>query len=217
MLLHFWNLEKTLSSLKHKGSETLLKFSKQHFFANLPLISNKFSCLSCVLVGCETPGPFFKVLTADHIYSCHNREKFAQQVQTQLSSKPLTFSGNFIAILKSTENSEHFGKKINSIPSIFPKLWFLKNVVIWMPESFCFRTPSGNQRVKGSKTLMKFHGGTFVLMFHSDQTNWVAHHLLVVSKMLGPFFNTLTGDHMYSCHNWHKFPQQVQTQLSSKR
>ena len=203
MLLHFWNLEKILSSLKHnitfislifwkllilesvitrmpenvclrtpfwserfKGSETLLKFSKQHFCANLPLISNKFSCLSCVLVGCETPGPVFKVLTADHIYSCHNREKFAQQVQTQLSSKPWTFSGNFIATLKSTENSEHFGKKINSIPSIFPKLWFPKNAVIWMPESSCFRTPSGNQRVKGSKTLMKFHGSTFVLMFH---------------------------------------------------
>ena len=38
---------------------------------------------------------------ADHIYSCQNREKFPQQVQTQLCSKRKAFSGTFIELLKS--------------------------------------------------------------------------------------------------------------------
>ena len=40
-------------------------------------------------------------MTADRMYSYHNREKFTQQVPTQLSSKPKTFFGLSIAVLKS--------------------------------------------------------------------------------------------------------------------
>ena len=39
---------------------------------------------------------------------------FAQQVQTPLSFKQKTFSGFFIAFLKSTSNGEHFQKKEES-------------------------------------------------------------------------------------------------------
>ena len=35
-----------------------------------------------------------------------------------------------------------------------PKLLLPKNVVTWMRQGSCFRTPFGNQRVKGSKTLL---------------------------------------------------------------
>ena len=38
-------------------------------------------------------------------------QTFAQQVQTPLSLKQKTFSGFFIALLKSTANGEHFQKK----------------------------------------------------------------------------------------------------------
>ena len=48
---------------------------------------------------------------ADHMYCCHNSEKFPQQNPTQLSSKPKTFSQTFIAFLKSTWNFKRFGKK----------------------------------------------------------------------------------------------------------
>ena len=85
-----------------KASQTLLKSARQHFYANFPLISNKLNCVSCILVGSEIIGPFFNTLTADHTYSYHNWEKFTQQVQTQLSSKPKIFSGSVIEFLKST-------------------------------------------------------------------------------------------------------------------
>ena len=45
------------------------------------------------------------------MYSRRNMQTFTQQVQTQLSLKQKTFSGFFIAFLKSTWNGEHFEKK----------------------------------------------------------------------------------------------------------
>ena len=33
-----------------KGPKTLLKSGQQHFYTNIPLISNKLSCASCLLV-----------------------------------------------------------------------------------------------------------------------------------------------------------------------
>ena len=56
-------------------------------------------------------GPPFNTLTADHVYSCHNMQKFPQQVPTLFSSKPKTFSETFIAFWKSPETFEHFTKK----------------------------------------------------------------------------------------------------------
>ena len=52
-------------------------------------------------------------MTVDHMYSCHNRQKFTQEIPPQLSSKPKTFSATFIAFLKCTENFERFEKKDN--------------------------------------------------------------------------------------------------------
>ena len=76
--------------------------------ANFPLISNKASCLSCLLVRSEMLGLFFNALTADHMYSCHIRHRFQQQGPTHLSSKEKLFSGVVILFLKSTENFEIF-------------------------------------------------------------------------------------------------------------
>ena len=64
-------------------------------------MSDKFGCLSCLLVGYEILGPVLNRLTNDHMYSCHNWEKLTQQVQTILSSKPTTFSGSFFTFSKS--------------------------------------------------------------------------------------------------------------------
>ena len=51
------------------------------------------------------------MLTAEYMYSDRNMETFTQQVQTPLSLKQKTFSGFFIAFLKSTWNGEYFQKK----------------------------------------------------------------------------------------------------------
>ena len=51
------------------------------------------------------------MLTAEYMYSGRNMQTFTQQVQTPLSLKQKTFSGFFIAFLKSTWNGEIFQKK----------------------------------------------------------------------------------------------------------
>ena len=53
-------------------------------------------------------------MTADYMYFRQNVENLPQQVKTQISLKPKTFSGFFIASLKSTLNLEYFEKKDES-------------------------------------------------------------------------------------------------------
>ena len=91
-----------------KKSETLLKSARQQVYANFQLISKKLNCVCCFFVRWKILGPFSNIGTADHKYSCHNWEKFPQQVQPQVSSKGKTSSGNFIAFLKFTSNFERF-------------------------------------------------------------------------------------------------------------
>ena len=66
---------------------------------------------------CEILRLFVNALTADDKYSGSNMQKFPQQVQTPLSQKQKTFSGFFIAFLKSAWNLEHFQKK-DEYPSL---------------------------------------------------------------------------------------------------
>ena len=56
-------------------------------------------------------GLFVNTLTAEYTYSGRNMQTLTQQVQTPLSLKQKTFSGFFIAFLKSRWNGEHFQKK----------------------------------------------------------------------------------------------------------
>ena len=56
-------------------------------------------------------GLFVNTLTAGYTYSRRNMHTFTQQVQPPLSLKQKTFSGFFIAFLKSTWNWDHFQKK----------------------------------------------------------------------------------------------------------
>ena len=63
------------------------------------------------LVRSKILGLFDNTLTAEYTYSRRNMEILTQQVQTPLSLKQKTFSGFFIAFLKSTWNGEHFEKK----------------------------------------------------------------------------------------------------------
>ena len=50
-------------------------------------------------------------MTAENTYSGRNMKILTQQVQTPLSLKQKTFSGFFIAFMKSRRNGEHFQKK----------------------------------------------------------------------------------------------------------
>ena len=55
-----------------KGSKKLLNTARKHFYANVPLISNIFSCGSYLLTGSEILGRLFNMLAAVPMYSSYN-------------------------------------------------------------------------------------------------------------------------------------------------
>ena len=71
----------------------------------------KLSWKKSALVRSKILGLFVNTFTAEYSYSRRNMKTLTQQVQTTLSLKQKTFSGFFIAFLKSTWNGEHFQKK----------------------------------------------------------------------------------------------------------
>ena len=109
-------------------------------------------------------------------------------------------------------------KNITFITSRFPDLLVPKNVVTWMRENSCFRTPFGSKCVKGSQTLLKSPRQLFYVNF-SFMWNKVScvSCLLVGCEMWGPPCKTLMADQMYCCHDREQVPQEVPTQLSWKR
>ena len=72
---------------------------------------DKLSWKKSALVRSKILGVFVNTLSAVYTYSRRNIQTFTQEVQTPLSLTPKTFSGFFIAFLKSTWNGEHFQKK----------------------------------------------------------------------------------------------------------
>ena len=144
----------------------MLKSSRQHFYANIPLTSKILSCVSCFLVIPEILVRIFKRLTADQIYSCHNWQKLPQQVQTQLSTISSTFFQillhfqnvhKILAILKKNSPSELQYVRSNS----FWKMWLLE----------CPETPVSERLfeinvLSGRKHCCSVHESTFMLMFH---------------------------------------------------
>ena len=95
-------------------SQTLLRSSRNHFHTTIPLIRGRTSRKRLVLVRSEVLGQFVNTITAVYNYIRQNLENLRQQVQTQISLKPKTFSGFFIALMKSTLNLEYFEKKDQS-------------------------------------------------------------------------------------------------------
>ena len=95
-------------------SQTPPRYSRNHFDTTIPLISSRASRKRLVLVRSQVLGQFVNTMTADYKYFRQNLENLPQQVQTQISLKPKTFAGFFIASLKSTLNLEYFEKKDES-------------------------------------------------------------------------------------------------------
>ena len=67
-----------------------------------------------MLVRSELLGQFVNTLTSDYKYSRQNMENLWQQVPKQIIRKAQTFSGFFIAFLKSTLTFEYFEQKDQS-------------------------------------------------------------------------------------------------------
>ena len=96
------------------GSQTLLRSSRNQIHTYLPLVSDRGSRKSLVLVRSGFLGKFVTTFIADYKYSRYNRENLSQQVLIPKSRNPKTCSRLFIAFLKYTLNLEYFGKKDQS-------------------------------------------------------------------------------------------------------
>ena len=72
---------------------------------------DKLSWKKSALVRSKILGLFVNTLTAEYMYSDRNMQTFTQQVQTPLTLTQNSFSGSFIAFLKSTWHGEYFQKK----------------------------------------------------------------------------------------------------------
>ena len=75
-------------------------------------MSDKLSWKKYLLVRSEISELCLNTLTAYHMYSRQNWEKFPQQVQMKLSSKPLIFFQILISFFKATKKLSHFEKKV---------------------------------------------------------------------------------------------------------
>ena len=109
-------------------------------------------------------------------------------------------------------------KSMRVLAYLFPKLLFRKEVATETSRRSCFRTPFGNQRVKGFQIPLKVARHHYYPFFP-----WIPRKLswektaLLWSKILRLFANTFTADDKYSCRNMQNFWQQFQTLLSQKR
>ena len=91
------------------GSQTLLRSARNHFHTIIELTSDTTSRKRLNLVRTEVLGQFVNTMTA-----VYNLENLTQQVLTQISLKPKSFSWFFIALMKVTLNLEYFEKKDQS-------------------------------------------------------------------------------------------------------
>ena len=100
------------------GLQTLLKSARHYYYPILPWIWDKLSWKKSALVRSKILGLFVNTRwlpSTQKTYSLKSRNMqtftWKQHIQTPLSLKQKTFSGFFIAFLKSTWNGEHFQKK----------------------------------------------------------------------------------------------------------
>ena len=94
---------------------------------------------------------------------------------------------------------------------------FSKEAATETSRRSCFRTPFGNQRVKGFQAPLKVarHHYYPFLAWIPGKLSWKKTAFLWL-KILILFVNTLTADDKYSCRNMQNFVQQLQTLLSKK-
>ena len=92
-----------------KGTQTLVKCTRQHLYHIFPSILGKLGCKMSLLVICKILGLFFNTLTVNEKYFLCNSENLVKQIQTKLS-KNKEISPYFPPFLKSTSNFKHFEK-----------------------------------------------------------------------------------------------------------
>ena len=91
---------------------------------------------------------------------------------------------------------------------------------MWL--EICLKSPISEHRLthnmlRSQKYGWNLHGKTFLMFHHHYEENSWKMPLLVISKILGLFLNTLPADDKYSFRNSENLPQPIQMQLSKKK
>ena len=109
-------------------------------------------------------------------------------------------------------------KKVSLLVSVIPKLLTQKEVVTWMSETPCSRTPFRNQRVHEFQTLSKPARNHHypIVPWIWDKLSWKKCRL-VKFEILRLFVNTLTTDGKYSSRNIQNLTQQLEMAISQKQ
>ena len=136
-------------------SQTLLKPSLQQFYSNFPLIQDKLSWKTSLLVRSEILGLFGNTLTTITsvlvIVEGNSRNKF-KRYYLKNGKHFLTFLFHFCnlyEILRISQQKDQLHSFNISKVTEHEKCRYFDT------QSFCFRTPFQSQRVHGSKTLLK--------------------------------------------------------------
>ena len=200
-----------------KASQTLLKSAWQHLYHIYWSMWKKLSWKKSRLVICKMLGLFVNTLAADHKYSLLNCDKLMEPIQMQLFIKQKRFL--FFLHIGSWINFWTFWKKkATLIAYVFVKLQAAKDVVGQMSKKSHFRRPFDKQHGRRSQTLLKSAQLNLYQIYWSQwmQLSWKKSPL-VIWKIIGLFFNTLTADDKYSVLNCDKLMQLIQIQLSKKQ
>ena len=110
-----------------------------------------------------------------------------------------------------------FRKMVTFIADIFPKLQTPKNVVKIISKKSPFRGSFHKQHSKTTKHCWTLNGATFTIYIDHCENNWVGKYLIVISKFLRLFLNTLTADGRYSLLNRDNLRKPIKLPLSQKQ
>ena len=198
------------------GSKNCFKSARHYYYPIFPWIWDKLSRKKSALVRSKILGLFVNTLTAEYTYSRRNMQTFTQHIQTPLSLKQKTFSGFFIAFLKSTWNGEHFQKKgessslsSSSISEIIDSKsgGYLRAWKALLKEQL-----SVINLLTGSKHCLNLHGTTIILFFLWiwDKLSMKKSALVRSGNIRTAFVNTLTAEYTYSRRNMQTFTQHIQ-------
>ena len=160
------------------GRKHCLNHARHYYYPIFPWILDKLSWKKSALVRSKILGLFVNTFTAEYTYSRRNMQTLTQQVHTPLSLKQKTFSGFFIAFLKSTWNGEHFAKKRRVFYlKYFRNYWLQKRWLLKCLKRLTSEQLSVINLLTGRKHCLNLHGTTIILFFHESGINWAGKSL----------------------------------------
>ena len=140
-----------------------------------------------------------------------------QRIQMQLSKKQKNLSQFFSAFLKSSSKFEHFKKHDEHHSLHISQITDWKTWLDKCLQSLVSENPLTSNMLNGSKTVEIYKTATLSYLLITANEIVLKKSVLVTSKFLGLFVNTLTADDKYSVFIRDVLTQSIQMQLSKKQ